>query len=299
MNTTEQNILKLYNIDKLSIRKIALLLNINRVKISKVLKNNNVEIEGKRKIHLLMNNLNNSLISVINLSRNYLWNDLLVNKEKMINSLNVWFKICCMFGYANPQPSTIGQSNIVNSEGSETNSVSPNNNPIHEFPQTSKYGRKTSTFRIKKCKVCNEIFIVFRKAKNSRIQTCSKICEYENKRRFVNTKLEKVFEYLLNSKNINYKKQYFVTDKTNKYFFDFYLPNKNLLVETHGDFWHGNPKFYNNCSLYPKQIERTTRDLLKQDCAKKQGYKLAIVWEEKMKKYHKEVYDIVRSYEKS
>jgi len=68
-----------------------------------------------------------------------------------------------------------------------------------------------------------------------------------------------------------------------RYHADGYSENKNLILEYHGDFWHGNPKIYN-----PEEINSVTtttygelyqKTLEKQRFCEESGYKYISIWE--------------------
>jgi len=92
------------------------------------------------------------------------------------------------------------------------------------------------------------------------------------------SKLENKFEdNILKPLNIEYKK--FFKIKSFKYFYDFYIPQYNIIIEVDGDFFHSNPKFYPNGPIYKTQIENNLRDQLKTQAALNNGYKLLRFWE--------------------
>lgn len=88
---------------------------------------------------------------------------------------------------------------------------------------------------------------------------------------------EMEFEKLLKELDIEYRMQEVVGGKI----FDFYIPSENLLVEIHGDYWHGNPKVYKK----PNKMQNTNRknDRKKTLIAEQEGYKLSVVWESDLK----------------
>ena len=96
-----------------------------------------------------------------------------------------------------------------------------------------------------------------------------------------NTHIELSMKQILSDLNIKYNFQYFISTKDNKYCFDFYIPEKNILIECDGDYWHGNPKFYK--TLNDIQIKNQQKDLRKNDFALKMGYKLIRFWEDEFK----------------
>jgi G:T-mismatch repair DNA endonuclease (very short patch repair protein) len=89
------------------------------------------------------------------------------------------------------------------------------------------------------------------------------------------TKPELMFENILKNRNINHVKQFNIDNK----FYDFFIPHKNLLVEIHGDYWHANPKYYNESNLSSVQIRNIKNDIDKIKLAKKHGYKIIHIWQ--------------------
>ena len=87
------------------------------------------------------------------------------------------------------------------------------------------------------------------------------------------SKLENRFAKLLKSLKLNYKRQYKIKYK----YYDFYLPNYNLLIEIDGNFWHGNKKMYPKLSKM--QLENKINDLYKDGLAKTSGYRIIRFWE--------------------
>lgn len=108
--------------------------------------------------------------------------------------------------------------------------------------------------------------------------------------KFKDTKIELVIESLLNKEKLIFKKQYYIKGIG---FVDFYLPEYNLIIEAFGDFWHANPKIYKpNFVLFNKKNYRNkktasmrwTKDKKRIFNAKKQGYKIIILWESDINK---------------
>lgn len=56
------------------------------------------------------------------------------------------------------------------------------------------------------------------------------------------TSIEKIVKSILEKNGIDYIHQY---DKISNLYVDFFIPNLNLVLEIHGDYWHANPKKYN------------------------------------------------------
>lgn len=83
---------------------------------------------------------------------------------------------------------------------------------------------------------------------------------------------EKEFIKLLDSKKIKYKHQFRLCNKL----FDFKIGN--ILIEIDGDFHHANPEKYPEGPIYPIQVKTCENDKLKNNIAKKEGYKLIRIW---------------------
>lgn len=91
------------------------------------------------------------------------------------------------------------------------------------------------------------------------------------------SKLEKTFKNLLDILEINYKQ--FLYAKEIKAFYDFYIPEKNLVIEVDGDFWHCNPNSKHHLPKYESQKKNLIRDKEKEQWLKDNGYKLLRFWE--------------------
>ena len=69
-----------------------------------------------------------------------------------------------------------------------------------------------------------------------------------------------------------------------KRFYDFYLPQHNLLVEIDGDFWHGNPDKYQENELKGHQKRAQRVDEYKNKWALLHGIPLLRIWESDIRK---------------
>lgn len=92
------------------------------------------------------------------------------------------------------------------------------------------------------------------------------------------SKLENRFAALLKKWGLKYKRQYKIRHK----YYDFYLPKYNLLIETDGDYWHGNKKKYKQ--LNSIQVRSKANDIYKDVIAKVKGYELIRFWEHQIQK---------------
>ena len=71
------------------------------------------------------------------------------------------------------------------------------------------------------------------------------------------------------------------------YFLDFCIVNKKIIIEYNGDYWHANPKKYNNTDVlkFPNKQAISVEELHKRDKKRidtltELGYKVYIVWED-------------------
>lgn len=62
----------------------------------------------------------------------------------------------------------------------------------------------------------------------------------------------------------------------------------NIIIEVQGDYWHGNPKLYDENSLNELQKNMIQRDICKKNELKNIGYETVYIWE----------YDLIHDYEK-
>ena len=96
------------------------------------------------------------------------------------------------------------------------------------------------------------------------------------------SKLEKRIGYTLDNLNIKFETQFLI----NRFSYDYYINNINLLIEVNGDFWHGNPTIYlpDDILPFPKSIGVKPKDLWlkdkrKNELAIKNGFKIITIWE--------------------
>lgn len=92
------------------------------------------------------------------------------------------------------------------------------------------------------------------------------------------TKLELKFENILNLLEIENDFQHEFKGK----FFDFYIPNKNVLIEVDGDFYHCNPNSIYSEPKYDTQKLTINNDKMKNGLCKKNKVKLLRFWEKEI-----------------
>ena len=94
-------------------------------------------------------------------------------------------------------------------------------------------------------------------------------------------KFEKSVAEVLDKNGYDYTFQFFITKDDRCKSYDFKIKGKPIIIETDGDFWHGNPdvKYHWKDSDSVRQ-----NDLLKDNMAKEKGYNIIRVWESEFKK---------------
>ena len=90
------------------------------------------------------------------------------------------------------------------------------------------------------------------------------------------TRSENKIELFLKSEQFTYQKNY----RLGNFIFDFYLNDYNLLIETDGDYWHANPKFYRDKKLTSAQEKNIERDSRKNKLVKTIEPMLLRFWED-------------------
>ena len=102
-------------------------------------------------------------------------------------------------------------------------------------------------------------------------------------------KLEKKGNEILNRLNIKYETQYLIN---NKICVDVFIPEKNIIIQWDGNYWHGKNKKYEE--LEPRIKKRVDLDKSQDEYLKKCGYKVIRFWEEYVMKKEEEVYDNIK-----
>lgn len=91
-----------------------------------------------------------------------------------------------------------------------------------------------------------------------------------------NTKPEIEVKQILENHNIKYEPQYQLETKL----YDFYIPQKNLLLEVDGIYWHAKNLPHKDMSAM--QIRHRKNDIFKNKLAKQYKYNLIRVWEDEI-----------------
>ena len=124
------------------------------------------------------------------------------------------------------------------------------------------------------CQHCQTKFVWRgRKSRKFCSVTCANSWIYENVR--ISKAEEKVAD-ILSSLKVVYKRQFSLDKKMN----DFLIPNKKLILEIDGVYWHA--KDLEDDELNQVQQINRTNDVLKNKIAKFHGYKLKRMWEDEI-----------------
>jgi very-short-patch-repair endonuclease len=105
-------------------------------------------------------------------------------------------------------------------------------------------------------------------------QYCSKRCVLMHKNK---SKIEETIKNILSSFDIIHEQEY----EIDTFFYDFYLPFRNILIECQGDYWHGNLDIMKN--LNKNQEKTKNSDERKRNVAIQQNYKILYFWENDIK----------------
>jgi very-short-patch-repair endonuclease len=120
----------------------------------------------------------------------------------------------------------------------------------------------------------------YRKIK-SKAARVSHISQFYNKK--MNKIETKVYDYV---KSINSSVKFSVMLAS--YQFDFGIKDKKILIEVDGDYWHGNPKYYNKDGsgglkvLNGVQLAKISKDEEKMKWATSRGFTVLRIWEDEV-----------------
>jgi very-short-patch-repair endonuclease len=96
-------------------------------------------------------------------------------------------------------------------------------------------------------------------------------------KKYYTSKLENLFANILDLLDIKYSTKFYAKDI--KAFYDFYIPEHNIIIEVDGDFWHCNPDSKHSEAKYESQKKNLVRDKEKEQWTINNGYKLLRFWE--------------------
>lgn len=89
------------------------------------------------------------------------------------------------------------------------------------------------------------------------------------------SKPERLMQDMLESHGVEYVYQHEVSG----FFYDFYIPSKNILIEVDGDFWHCKPGTKYETPIMKEQTKNVVNDKKKTAIAYSNGYTLLRFWE--------------------
>lgn len=95
----------------------------------------------------------------------------------------------------------------------------------------------------------------------------------------------------LDKLGVEYKYQFEAKDIGR--FYDYYLPNSNLIIEVDGDYWHGNKEKYSDEELNRSQKKARRVDELKNKWALMHGIPILRLWESEIRKEPQKVMHIL------
>ena len=104
------------------------------------------------------------------------------------------------------------------------------------------------------------------------------------------SKLETDFEQILKKLGVKYQRQFHAKDI--KRYYDFYLPELNVLVEVDGDFFHSYGLVYEQMNPMQKKNHRV--DEIKNEWAALHGYALIRIWEHDIRNSPNKVLEMLR-----
>lgn len=114
----------------------------------------------------------------------------------------------------------------------------------------------------------------------------SKLLKTNGRKSKISIEFQKLLEVKLKY-SIETEKQILIEKQLRTFFVDFYIPEKNVIIEFYGDYWHANPLFYNNTDMIKS---RQASEIWREDENRIQSIKeytkcsIIIVWESDYKK---------------
>ena len=104
-------------------------------------------------------------------------------------------------------------------------------------------------------------------------------------------KLEKLGNEILNDLNIDYEYQVLLFDK---FLVDVLIPEKNIVIQWDGDYWHGHPTKLKNGKPDKRQKKRMDLDKSQDSYMKKSGYTVLRFWENEVKTNKNKIYETIK-----
>jgi very-short-patch-repair endonuclease len=158
------------------------------------------------------------------------------------------------------------------------------------------------------CKTCNNEFRLSKSLADSRnyeIKFCSIKCrntdlEWQKAHIKANlkqqnnkglNKLEKIGNEILNDLGVVYQHQVLLFDK---FLVDVLIPEKNIVIQWDGDYWHGHPTKLKNGTPDKRQKQRMNLDNSQDSYMKKSGYTVLRFWENEVKTNKNKIYETIK-----
>lgn len=113
------------------------------------------------------------------------------------------------------------------------------------------------------------------------------------------TSIEKKIQTLLEKHSVKFTPKYIIRSKDSYREYDFCIDGKKILIEADGDFWHANPKFWQNKPLLEVQVTNLKNDEYKNELAKSNGFSVIRFWETDINnnEFESVFVDILQQYE--
>jgi G:T-mismatch repair DNA endonuclease (very short patch repair protein) len=142
-----------------------------------------------------------------------------------------------------------------------------------------KYGKEEADIRLKEFNLKKKEWIKDNPEHLQRMIINSHLRKYRK------TSIEKKVESFLKETKVNYTYNFILE---NKYQFDFYIQELNLIIETHGDYWHANPIYYSDQDQNKKNLNETQKykvelDEMKYRFVKEHNKNILYLWETDIK----------------
>lgn len=117
----------------------------------------------------------------------------------------------------------------------------------------------------------------------------------QNSKFNISSKLELNFiENFIKPYTDNYIQQLYLKDI--KQFCDIFIPDKNLIIEINGTYWHCDKRKYINGPINKIQENKLKKDEIKYKYLKENKYNLLIIWEDDIRNNSKEIKKIIKEY---
>lgn len=125
-----------------------------------------------------------------------------------------------------------------------------------------------------KKKKCEEQFSLSEKT-YYRLRKFIEECKNQVKINSRETEIERIVRNILQDLGVDFKREKYVS--SGRWRVDFII--NNTCIEVQGDYWHGNPRLYNENELNKVQLRNRANDILKKEWLLNNNYKLLELWE--------------------